>query len=36
MKKVAIFGGTGGTGIQVTEVALKRGMINILILLLEL
>jgi 1-deoxy-D-xylulose 5-phosphate reductoisomerase len=30
MKKIAIFGATGSTGLHVTEVALKRGMINIL------
>jgi putative NADH-flavin reductase len=36
MKKIAIFGATGGAGLHATEEALKRGMINILILLMEL
>jgi NADPH:quinone reductase-like Zn-dependent oxidoreductase len=36
MKKIAIFGATGGVGLHATEVALKRGVIQILILLMEL
>lgn len=33
MKRIAIFGATGGVGLHVTEVALKRGTSDIPVLL---
>jgi uncharacterized protein YbjT (DUF2867 family) len=36
MKKIAIFGATGGVGLHATEAALKKGVIHIFILLIQL